>query len=143
MAAARLAPAPVRLRPGFASTGLRANRFNSEQFAERILSQGEINMDCSVDPRLGAQRREAVSKLPRDQVFGHDLGENLEHCDIHMGEPALMYKSMITSNGMEKFFPKKAHIFTSLNGMYVLSAKKRRRVSPDHPTGTFSVRTKR
>lgn len=119
------AAGPVRLRPGFQSKGLRPNRFNSEQFAERILSQGEINMDCSVDPRLGTQRREAVTKLPRDQVFGHDLGENFENVDLHMGEPALMYKSMITSNGMEKFFPKKAHIFTSLNGMYILGKNKK------------------
>lgn len=118
------APSGIRLRPGIASRGLQTNRFNSQQFSERILSAGEINMDCSVDSRLGAQRRDAVAKMPRDQVMGTDLGENLEFVDIHMNEPALMYKNLVTSNGQEKFFPKKAHIFTSVNGMYIFGKTK-------------------
>lgn len=115
----------IRLRAGIASNGTRPNRFNSKQFSEPILSQGEINMDCSVDPRLGAQRQDATKgDIPTDQVMGLDLGDNLEFVDIHMGEPLLRYKRMIASNGQERLFPRKAFVFSSVNGMYIVGKSK-------------------
>lgn len=107
----------VKLRRGFENTGLKANRFNSAQFSEPILTQGEINADCIVDARLGKLREQAVKDLPRDEVFGSDLGQNMQFVDIGMQEPLLIHRKPITSNGFEKYFPKKAHVFSSLNGM--------------------------
>lgn len=111
----------IRLRRGIASNGSRPNRFNSQQFSEPILSQGEIDVDCSVDPRLGKQRANSTKgEIPRDELMGTDLGENLAYADIGHGEPLLIHRAPISSNGMEKYFPKKAHVFSSVNGMYVV-----------------------
>lgn len=109
----------IQLRRGFEPTKMKPNRFNSQQFSEPIISQGEINVDCSVDPRLPKQRQNAVQNIPRDELMGADLGENLAFVDIGHGEPLMIHRNFIQSNGMEKMFPKKAHVFSSVNGMYI------------------------
>src|SRR5271170_2075529 len=102
--------------------GGRPNRFKSQQFSEAVLTEGEINVDCLVDSRLWKQRSDAVKDpdLAKDLLMGTDLGENMEFVDVRLGEPLFIQKKMIRSNGQEKFFPRKAHVFSSFNGMLII-----------------------
>ena len=97
----------------------RPNVFKSVLFSERVLTAGEINVDCCVDSRMAKDRSDAVNdpEMNKSMLMGTNLGDNFEFVNVENREALFIVKKLQRSNGHEKFFPRKPYVFSSFNGM--------------------------
>lgn len=120
------------LRRGFGNvTQYKTNRFNSQQFAEPLISQGDINVAVQGDPYDVTDRKNNIKRIDKAELMGTDLGDQGEFANIVMDEPLFIRRRHIVSTGRENLFGKNPVVRSSFNGLHIQGSRGRHATQSD------------